>query len=72
MESAWYLIVRRLYKESAILLGRERDSFRKYNIHTLRGVALIDNITPRGRSQADFVDDENINELILTHHCEMA
>ena len=31
MKSVWYLIVKRLYIESAIRLGIERVSFRKYN-----------------------------------------
>ena len=72
MKSTWSLIVKRLYIESAILLGNERGSFRKYNRRTLRGVALIDKFTPRGRSEANFVDVENINGPILTHHSEMA
>ena len=71
-KTAWYLIVWGLYIENVIFLGSEQGSFRKYNRRTLRGVALIDRFTPRGRSQAKFVDAENINGPILTHHCEMA
>ena len=69
---SWYLIVRRLYIESAIFLGSERGSFRKYIRRTLKGVALIDKSTPRGRSQADFVGAENINGPILRQGCEIA
>ena len=66
------LIVRRLYIESGILLGSEWDSFRTYNRCTFRGIALIDRFTPWDRSEANLVDAKNINEPILTHHCEMA
>ena len=57
----WYLIVRRLYIDSAIRWGSEQGTFRKYNRRILRGVVLIDNISLRGRSEADFADAENIN-----------
>ena len=72
MKLAWYLIVKRLYIESAIFSGSERGSFRKYNRRTLKGVAVIYKSTPRGRSQADFFDAENINGPILKQGLEMA
>ena len=64
-KSAWYLTVRRLHIESLLLLGSKCSYFRKYNKRTLRGFALIDKITPRGQSEADFVDAEKINGPIL-------
>ena len=64
-KSAWYLTVRRLHIESLLLLGSKCSYFRKYNSWTLRVFALIDKITPRGQSEADFVDAEKINGPIL-------
>ena len=64
-KSAWYLIFRRLYIyiESLILLGSEWCYFfRKYIKHTLRGVALIDKVTPRGRSEVGFLEAEKISK----------
>ena len=67
------VVVERLYIESAMLLGNEHSSFRKYNSRrTLRGAALIDKFSPRGSSEAEFVDAEKINGPILGHSCEMA
>ena len=48
--------------DSLTYVGNERDSFRKYNRRTLRGIALIDRFAPRGQSEANFVDAKNINE----------
>ena len=72
IKSAWYVTVRRLYTESLILLGSERGSSRKHNIHTLRGVALINKITPRGQFEVYFVEAEKINGPKFKQGCDMA
>ena len=69
-KQAWYLIVRRLCIESAIFF-----SFRKYNSvsrRTLRRVALIDIFTEQGRSQAVYVDAEDINGPFLKQGSEIS
>ena len=67
----WYVIVTRMSIESAIFLGSERGSFRKYNRHTLRGAALIDKFGSRGRSEAKLFEAEKINASVLKQGCEM-